>query len=247
MSTTTITAKPRFKRSYEGEVRSIITLLSRSLPDQQPEDDAHDLQVDIDALPGVIQRYYKRRLGKIRTRPRRAPTAARPYASNDMLATDEWHPKHPEMVELGFAAIRKQSAAVFVKCPHTADGGGFSSKLMVSLLSNAILTHDQRDRAAHMRVSLSMTNLCARLVAVSNELIRKDERGMYSGVKMVQHTGVQTTGWQTRSTKGAGVALNRVAESEMFDTALNELERRFRNGRTQGQPPETTAVDTPIG
>ena len=70
---------------------------------------------------------------------------------------------------------------------------------------------------------------------------------MYSGVKMVQHTGVQTTGWQTRSTKGAGVALNRVAESEMFDTALNELERRFRNGRTQGQPPETTAVDTPIG
>ena len=47
---------------------------------------------------------------------------------------------------------------------------------------------------------------------------------------MVQQKGTETTGWRVRATSGAGIAMNCIAEARggLFDTALDELERRFK-------------------
>ena len=250
MSTITITEKPRFKKNFHGEARTIIALLSRTLPEGGGLEEGEGLtQVEVDALPGVIRRYYKKRLSKDRTtraiteRPRQSSTVPNQYDSKTLSIGDVWKPKHPEIVERAFVALRNNPDAVYVKAPHRDNGSGFTSKLMVALLGKAIIA--QRDHCdSHMCTKLAVASMCATLVAVSNELIAKDTDGTYTDAKMEQQSVANTVGWLVRSTKGAGIALNGAAELELFDAALNELERRFWKGRlVAGTKPATTTGD----
>jgi len=230
---------PVFKKNCQDELRVIIATLTKFLPVGDTVCDG-TMAVDASMLPVNIRRYCNRRLSKrhggVRNAPRRPRATVVPVTKRlEYDADGVWHPKNREVVELTFAAIRNQPDAVFVRTPHSDhDVKLFTSKLVVSsaskLLTEKMPPSDVSAHAAIVRVSISITNMCERIVAIANELVAKDIDGVYTDAKIVQQKGTESTGWRVRATQGAGIALNCIAEAHggLFDAALDELERRFK-------------------
>jgi len=238
---------------------SIIAILTKSLPAEDIDPDkihALSMEVDVNDLPANIRRYCNRRLSRrhdgVRNAPRRPRAAAVPVTKRlEYDADGGWYPKNNGVIELTFAAIRNQPESVFVRTPHIAhDIELFTSKLVVSSTSKLIVEKMApgvaSDHATHVSVSISITNMCERIVAIANELVGSDVDGVYAGARMVQQKGTETTGWRVRATHGAGIALNCIAEASggLFYTALDELERRFKKAEPVVEDATTAAISS---
>ena len=237
----TIVRHSTCKSSYHDELRSVIVALQRTLPDAptSPQGGGIGPAVEIE-LPSVIQRYLNRRVASKQplsarltpaTRPRRARTDV---GSKDVLTDDVWVPKHPEIVRIGFENLRDKYEDIIIRTLNRDYGpDDFSSKLMVGRLSGRIVHYQKSDCSQNVKVSIALANLCARLVTVANEIAEDDETGEYEGARIVQQTGVQSPGWRSRETKGAGLACNTKGADLLLPVAIVELERRFNAGQVQ--------------
>jgi hypothetical protein len=239
-----------FKKSHQSEVRAVIAMLINSLPVEYglcpdkliaPASEVEaEVVDDVNEVPSCIRRYCNRRMSKRKYGPRNTPRSPRtafvPGTKRLGYESDgTWSPKNADIVELTFAAIRELPESVFVRTPHSdPDVKLFTSKLVVSSTSKHIVSTMNpgvvSDHATQVRVSISITNMCERIVAIATDLMANDADGVYTDAKMVQQKGTETTGWKVRATHGAGIALNCIAEARdgLFFTALDELERRFR-------------------
>ena len=237
----TIVRHSTCKSSYHDELRSVIVALQRTLPDAPASSQGGGLGPDVEIeLPSVIQRYLNRRVATKQplsarltpaTRPRRARTDV---GSKDVLTDDVWIPKHPEIVRIGFENLRDKYEDIIIRTLNRDYGpDDFSSKLMVGRLSGRIVHYQKNDCSQNVKVSIALANLCARLVTVANEIAEDDESGEYEGARIVQQTGVQSPGWRSRETKGAGLACNTKGEEVLLPVAIAELERRFKAGQVQ--------------
>jgi hypothetical protein len=237
----TIVRHSTCKSSYHDELRSVIVALQRTLPDApaSPQTGGTGPEVEVE-LPAVIQRYLSRRVASAHPRSARHTPATRPrrartdVGSKDMLTDDVWIPKHPEIVRIGFDTLRDKYEDIVIRTLNRDYGpDDFSSKLMVGRLSGRIVHYQKNDCSQNIKVSIALANLCARLVTVANEIAEDDETGEYEGARIVQQTGVQSPGWRSRETKGAGLACNTKGEEVLLPVAIAELERRFKAGQVQ--------------
>ena len=187
---------------------------------------------NVDSLPVHIRRHFKSIEKRVRPMPPRSAERSHNRFHSDKLS-DEWTPMDASLVKQAFELLRDKPESFVAKAPRPVPGDNISVKVMTRLLADAVAAHQAAGEQKKVRNAIVISELLARVVALTNELAEAEAEDVDDGGESIKltrafhHRQVDKTGWSAG--KGSGAAFTSDAFHRMLPLALQQLPTRHPN------------------